>query len=168
MKQKDVVQGRLAVRHLLELYALLQSDAHDGGKSEGGVLHVQVKAAGIGHDYVFDPGLPADHSAQALCVIGLDLHQIGAHSAFEVGGRPLHYNNTTIDDGDFVAEAVGLIEIVGGEKDRGPAVALFTHVIPHAMAGLHVESQRRFVENQDLRRVKKPAGEVQALLHAAG
>jgi hypothetical protein len=53
-----------------------------------------------------------------------------------------------IDDGDSVAQDVGLFEVMGREEDRRPRVAQRTHFLPQVASVLGVEPDRRLVEEQ--------------------
>ena len=72
------------------------------------------------------------------------------------------------DDGDPVAQRLGLVEVVGGVDD-GAALRLEpAQHLPQIAAGLRVERGGRLVEEDQLRVVHERGGDGQALALAAG
>ena len=56
-----------------------------------------------------------------------------------------------VDDGDPVAELVGLLHVVGGEQDRLAVGVELAEDLPQGDAALRVEPGGRLVEEQDRR-----------------
>ena len=69
---------------------------------------------------------------------------------------------------DALRDALRLLHVVGRQEDRD--TFLFVHGFhprPELIARLRIEAERRLVEEQNLRRVQKPASDLQTPLHAA-
>src|SRR5690606_26642026 len=81
---------------------------------------------------------------------GDDLEPVGAHAAPEAHGRVLDDVAAVVDDGDAVAQPVGLVEVVGGEDDGGAAGGEVRDGVPDFAAPGRVEAGGGFVEEQDL------------------
>ena len=74
-----------------------------------------------------------------------------------------------VDDGDAVAELVGLVHVMGGDQDGQVALALEAREhLPHGDARDRVEAGGRLVEKEDLRLVHQAARDFQPAPHAAG
>ena len=74
-----------------------------------------------------------------------------------------------VDDRHVAAEALGLLQVVGGQDDGGALLAVdAAHVLPHAAAQLDIDAGGGLVEDQQLRPVHQGPGDHQATLHAAG
>ena len=71
------------------------------------------------------------------------------------------------DDRDPVAERVGLEHVVGRQQDRLARVGERGDRRAELARAHGVEADRRLVEEEHLRVVEQPAGDVQALLHPA-
>ena len=92
-----------------------------------------------------------------------------ADGALELVGRALGDELAVGEDADPVGQLVGLLEVLGGEEDRGAEVGVQpAHLLPHGGAAHRVEAGGRLVEEQDLRVVDQGGGEVEPALHAAG
>ena len=68
---------------------------------------------------------------------------------------------------DVVGELVGLLEVLGGEEDRGALVVERPHLLPDRLAADRVEAGGRLVEEEHARLVDQRRGEVEAALHPA-
>ena len=64
--------------------------------------------------------------------------------------------------GDPVGEALGLLDVVGGQQDRGARPAQVVDQVPGVMPGRRVEARGRLVEEQQIGRADDAEGEVQA------
>ena len=85
----------------------------------------------------------------------------------ELGGRAEGQHLAVVDDGEAVAELVGLFHVVGGEQD-GLAVAVqLAEDLPQGDAALGIEAGGGLVEEQDRRVVHHGPGHHEALGHAA-
>ena len=73
-----------------------------------------------------------------------------------------------VDDGDPVAELVGLLHVVRREEDRLPVDVELAEDLPQGDAALRVEAGGGLVEEQDRRPVHDRPGDHQPLGHAAG
>ncbi len=95
-------------------------------------------------------------------------HQIAGDPALERVGRPLGDDLPVVDDQDPIAERVGLVEVVGGEKDGRPElVAQPADVVPEVGAALGIEAGRRLVEEDQPGRVNQPERDVEPPLLTA-
>ena len=73
-----------------------------------------------------------------------------------------------VDDGDAVAEPLGLVHVVGGEKDGSAAVLQVPDDLPELAAGLGVEARGGLVEEEELGISDQRDGDGEPLLLAAG
>ena len=73
-----------------------------------------------------------------------------------------------IHDGDAVAEALGLLHVMGGEDDGAAGLLELVDQVPEMAAGLGVEAGGGLVEKEQFRVAHQGAGHGQALLLAAG
>ncbi len=93
---------------------------------------------------------------------------LGADGLLEGGGGVLDEDLAVVDDGDAVAELVGLFHVVGGEDDGDALLAEAADGVPHGDAGLGIEAGGGLVEEEDLGAVGDGAGDLDALGEAAG
>ena len=83
------------------------------------------------------------------------------------GGRVEGDDPARVDDGDPVAEPLGLLHEVGDQHDGDPAVADRLDQVPGVTAGLRVEPGGQLVEDRDPRVADQRQGDRQPLLLAA-
>jgi len=62
--------------------------------------------------------------------------------------RPFGGQPAGVDDRHQVADPVGFLQVLGGEQDRHPVVAVPPQLCPQRGAGLRVKPGRRLVEEQ--------------------
>ncbi len=72
------------------------------------------------------------------------------------------------DDSHTVGHFLGLLDIMGGEDDRGAVGAKLADQLPHVAAKLDVDSGGRLVEEQERGLVAQRLGDHHPALHAAG
>jgi hypothetical protein len=72
-----------------------------------------------------------------------------------------------VDHHDAVGEAVGLVEVLGGEQHRGAGQHARLDRLPHADAGARVEPGSRLVQEQHRRAGDERGREVEPPAHAA-
>ena len=73
-----------------------------------------------------------------------------------------------VDDDDLVGQLVGLVEVLGGQQQRGAAGHQVPDDIPHAEATPGVEPGGGLIEEEDSRPADEAGSQVEAPLHAAG
>jgi hypothetical protein len=74
-----------------------------------------------------------------------------------------------VDDGDAIAQLVGLVHVVRGQEHRQVALGLDTaEHLPHRGARDRVEAGGGLVEKEDARLVHQAARDLDAAAHAAG
>src|SRR4051794_24992978 len=95
------------------------------------------------------------------------LHAAAADAVLELSRRALGDDAPVAQDRDRVREAVGLLEVLGREKDGGALVGELAHRVPDAGSADGVEPGRRLVEEDDRPRHEQARGEVEAAAHAA-
>ncbi len=91
-----------------------------------------------------------------------------ADGTFERGGRVLDEDLAVVDDGDAVAEFVGLFHVVRGEDDGDALLPEGADGLPHGDAALRIETGGGLVEEEDLGAVSDGAGDLDALGEASG
>ena len=84
-----------------------------------------------------------------------------------VGGA-LRDDAPAVDDGDAVAERLGLVHVVRGQQDGGVVrIAQLADEDLHVLLGARIEAGGRLVEQQQNRRGQEGARDGDFLLHAA-
>src|SRR3972149_5066599 len=73
---------------------------------------------------------------------------VAAQVAREIGGGALGDDAALIDECDAVAVALGLGDVVGGEEERGAGGVEARKEAPEAGAGVGVEGEGGFVEEE--------------------
>ena len=71
----------------------------------------------------------------------------------EFGGRALGGQTAVVNEGDQIAVLVGLVDLVGGENDRGAVAIRLPEVGPEGRLGVGVEAGGGLVEEDELGRV---------------
>ncbi len=88
----------------------------------------------------------------ALGLVEAQLEDLRPEGRQEVRRAVAGDDATAVDDGDAVAEALGLVEVVGGHEDRDPgAVPEGGDHVEEVVADAGVQPHRRLVEEEDLR-----------------
>ena len=114
------------------------------------------------------PGLPLQERGQGRGVVhGLDLHAGGPRPTDELRRRPGQEQAPALDDGDVVADPLGVVEQVGGQEDGG-APAQGGDEIEDLFAPHGVEGGGRLVQNEQARGGHECPGQAEALTHAPG
>ena len=73
-----------------------------------------------------------------------------------------------VDEGDFVAELLGLLDVVGRQQDRRPLLVDPLDVVPELEPQLDVDAGGRLVEDQQPWAVHHRPRQDQSPLHPAG
>ncbi len=98
------------------------------------------------------------------------LHHQGGRAAVrrqQLGERPEGEEPAGIDDGDAVAEALGLLHVMGRVDDGAPLAVQRLDAFEDPVARLRVHAHRGLVQQQQVGVVHHGRGEIQAALHAA-
>ena len=90
-----------------------------------------------------------------------------ADQRHELLARPLGADLAAVDDPDAVAEALGLLHVVGRVEDRHAAGPELGDGLEDRVAALGVDAHGRLVEEQEPWLVEQPDADVQAPLHPA-
>uniref|UniRef100_E6QLA4 Uncharacterized protein n=1 Tax=mine drainage metagenome TaxID=410659 RepID=E6QLA4_9ZZZZ len=91
-----------------------------------------------------------------------------AEGLLELLGRAKGEQASVIDDGNAVAEGVGLLHVMRGEDDGDAVLAEALNGGPHGEAALRIEAGAGFVEEEHGGPVSDGAGNLDALSKAAG
>ena len=86
----------------------------------------------------------------------------------QLAAGPLADDLAVVDEGDPVAELLGLLQVVRGQQDRRPLLVDSLHVVPELEPQLDVDPGGRLVEDQQPRPVHQRPGQDQPPLHPAG
>jgi hypothetical protein len=92
---------------------------------------------------------------------------VAADAGFERSGRVFDEDFAVVDDGESVAEFVGLFHVVGGEDDGDAFAAEASDGFPHGDTALRIEAGAGLVEEEDLGMVGDGARDLQALGEAS-
>src|SRR5208283_4240314 len=92
---------------------------------------------------------------------------VPSHQVAKVRHRVLRYDTAFGEDGELGAELLGLEHVVGREEDRHPVRDERTNELARLPGALRVETDRRFVEEENLGPMQDAPREVELLLHAA-
>ena len=85
----------------------------------------------------------------------------------QILGRSLGDDAAVVDDGEPVAQGVGLVHVVGGEDDGFAEAVVIADDLPQQQARLRIEAGAGLVEEQHFGIVHHGAGDGEALHHAA-
>ena len=100
---------------------------------------------------------------------GADQHEIAGDPPLQRIGRALGDDAALVDDEDAVAQRIGLVEVVGGEEQRGAVLGVqAADVLPEVGAALRIEPRGRLVEEQQPRHVDEPHRDVEPTPLATG
>jgi hypothetical protein len=80
-----------------------------------------------------------------------DRHHVASDLPLELVRCTVRDDLTMVDDGDPVAERVGLFQVVRGEEDGHALVAQPAYLVPHVRPALRVQAGGRLVEEDHLR-----------------
>src|SRR6266571_3340439 len=75
---------------------------------------------------------------------------VAGNRTLQLRGRAFGDDLAVVDDRHAVGQCVGLVEVMGGEKDGGAAVVHLHHLLPNAGAALRIETRSRLVEEEQL------------------
>ena len=92
---------------------------------------------------------------------------VAAHLALERPGVAAGDHAAVVDDHDVVRQAVGLLQVLGGQQDRRAPVHQRLEHVPQLDAGARVEARGGLVEEQHLGPGDERRGQVEAAAHAA-
>src|SRR5687768_14956046 len=93
---------------------------------------------------------------------------VGAERLHQHARRAEGDGAAMIDDGDAIAQTLGLLHVMSRENDGASAGAKDADELPELSARLRIEARRRLVEKQKLRIADERAGERETLLLSAG
>jgi hypothetical protein len=132
--EEHVVQAGLAQgdRHGHDAFPVKGGEhAHQGPWSFGDVqAHQRAVSLRVTAPEAGEQGL----GPPRLAIVGeADLHRGGAEAGLELAGRALGDHAPSVDDRDAVGEAVGLLQVLGGEHQRGA----LPHQLPDQPPQLH-------------------------------
>jgi len=94
-------------------------------------------------------------------------HRLLVDLGDERRGRVAGDEPALVDDGDAVAQPLGLFEIMRRQQDGGARRREVAHAAPQMLAQLDIDAGGGLVEHQDRRRVHHRLGHHQAAPHAA-
>ena len=159
---EDVVEARAADVHAANPHVDRREDLRHELLAVGNLDHELIRLALRLHVQ------PLRDLRRGLLVVGRrERHGVGSDGILERVRRVDRHDLARVDDRDPVA-ALGLVHVVGREEHRRLlAAAELVDVVPDVEAGLRVEPDRRFVEEQHSRRVQETARDLEAALHSA-
>jgi hypothetical protein len=144
---------------------LLGEEPPDHTQGPCGARHKDAVAAAVGLELH-----EAGGRAQPLGVRqrrgALDLHHLPhAHDLEQLLERAHRHDLALVHDGDAVAQALGLLHVVGGVEDGGPGLGHPLDGREDVVAGLGIDAESGLVEQEHARGVHQAAGQVEAPLH---
>ena len=98
----------------------------------------------------------------------LEVKHIAAESFLQFVGRSLGDHLAMVNNHDAVGEFVGLLEILGGEQERGAALHEVTNELPKLNAGPGIEAGGRLIEKEQPRSAEQRCAKVEPTPHTAG
>ena len=106
-------------------------------------------------------------ASASACVLQRHVEPLAAELVLELVGAALGDDVAAVDHGDAVGEAVGLVQVLGGEQHRGAVGDPAFDRLPEGDAAARVEPGGRLVEEEDRRPRDEGRGEVEAAAHPA-
>ena len=101
-------------------------------------------------------------------VVEADLEAVAAAAHLQLVRSALGDHEPVVDHGDPVGQAVGLVQVLGGEEHGHALWRRAPRASPTARCGCGVEARRRLVEEDHGRPGDERRGEVEAAAHPAG
>ena len=95
------------------------------------------------------------------------LEHVAADVALELVGGAERDHLPVVDHGDAIRQAVGLVEVLGGQEQRRAVVDELGDELPEVDARARVEPGRRLVHQQDPRTPDEARAEIEPAPHAA-
>ena len=93
---------------------------------------------------------------------------LAAQALDQIGRRSLSDDLAVVDDGEAVAEALGFVHVMRGEKHGAAAALELADDLPQLAAALGIETGGRLVEEENARIGDERRGDGQALALSAG
>ena len=109
----------------------------------------------------------ATRPPQLAGVLQAHLEPVAADAPLQLVGGAFRDQEAVVDDRDPIREAVGLVQVLGGEEHGRPLRRQRLDRLPERDAAGEVEAGRRLVEEEDGRARDERGGEVEAAAHAA-
>ena len=97
-----------------------------------------------------------------------DVEVVAADLALELAGVSPGDDAAVVDDDDVVGQALGLVQVLGGQQQRRAPLDQVLEHRPQLGAGAGIETGRGLVEEQDLGVGHERGGQVEAPAHAPG
>ena len=113
----------------------------------------------------------AERGGRGLEARGLgraDLDPLAADLRLQLRRRAVGGDAAVVQDHDVVGQAVGLLQVLGGQHERRALGHQLPQQRPQVVAALGVEAGRGLVQEQHRRLGDQARGQVQAAAHAAG
>jgi len=173
--EEDVVEARPA--HLGGGYrhAVAVEQAQRGGQQGGTVRDTHLEAAalvgvgrGLGGGDGAEVGERAGRSGQVGRVCQADAYGVAAEAGSEVVGCPGRDQAPAVDDRDGVGQAVGFLEVLGGEQDRRATGDELVDERPEPVAAGGVEAGGGVVSTRTSVVLPAPLGPSKASTDPAG
>ena len=114
---------------------------------------------------IADPGECLARGAGAFDIGHAYLDHRPTHAGLQLGRGALGDHPAVVDDRDAVGEAVGLLEVLRGQQQRGPFAHEVFDDLPQLDAAARVEPGRGFVEKQHRRVSDQCRSEVETATH---
>ena len=141
--------------------------AEQAGDGAAGALDPAAHLATVDVDVTGERAQPVDRRRHLVDRGDLEDDQVAGDLRLEVVGGVGGDDLAAVDDDDAVAQRVGLVEVVGGEEHRRPALAAqLGDVPPQVGPRLRVEAGGGLVEEDEGRVVDQPHRDVEPSLLA--
>ena len=148
----------------------LRLERREDGRNRAGAAGdaaTQLATLGRGLEHVFQ-GRDDPLRVRRPPVAELDLDRLAAEAALQLLRCPLDDHPPEADDREPVGKLVGLLHVVRRQEDRQRlALGEPFELLPHRCARLGIEAGRRLVQEEHLRTMDEPEGDVEPPLHAA-
>src|SRR5581483_4662585 len=150
--QEYVVERRLVKLERLNLEIGVVEDPHDLGQLGLAARELHADAAATSQMRLPEGGQELGQPVTGIGVGGRELDTWTADFGLKLSRRPLGHDMTVIDDPDAIGQDVGLLQVLGGEKDsHALAVGEALHLLPQRRATLRIKPRGRLVQEEDPR-----------------
>src|ERR687895_846117 len=167
--QEDVVQGRLVEPEVGHPQVLGVERPHHVREAAGTAVQPDGDGPGLGGDLLAEASQNPSHGAALTWLHGRSLYAGASDLGLQRLRRVLCDDSAMIYDPNPVRKHVGLLEVLGRQKDRHPVLAReMADLRPHCVAALGIEAGRRLVQKKDAWPVYQGEREVEPALHPAG
>lgn len=170
-REEHVVEGRAAQADVVDLDASGVEVPDDLGEQFGAAGDRDGQFAGVLGEGYLALAQVGENGPGRVDLVGLmddDLDALAAGLGLELVGGAAGDDEAVVDDADVVRQAVGLLQVLGGQQERRAACDEFLDDLPQLLPVARVEAGRRLVHEHHRRGDDERRRQVEAAAHPSG